>query len=279
LYLQVSPGVLLAEYEARRIGNWVHLGDDVPEDEEWSMPVLNRVAAEGLQELRLINDNGDGKTYNLGIAPLHNCVNLQKLYIEGSVIYEEPLPLLAGCAQLQELCIQGRSISDLTPIQGCLQLTKLWIFLVNDDDQDDDLTQFQGFVQLRDLNLSYLGDGDDDGFDGFRGVSSLEGIQACSKLERLDMSCQPDLEDLAPLSACVRLQDLDISHCSSVQDLSPLSSSANLKKLDMRGCINVTSVEPLQACANLEVLCCGSRTMELSGLAALKAALPRLSVT
>jgi Leucine-rich repeat (LRR) protein len=200
----------------------------------------------------------------LSIEGLRRCVNLRKINIQGSVV--SSLAPLAGCAQLRELCITGSRISDLSPIQGCLQLTKLWIDFV------EDLTHL--LAKLLNLNVSFFEI--DDGMDDYVELLSLEGIQACSRLERLNMSFQEAVSSLGPLAACTNLKDLDISYCS-VADLAPLSTCVKLEHLDMDGCSNVTSVAPLQACAKLQALFGAPR--DLPGLAALRAARPRLHET
>ncbi|KAG1670177.1 hypothetical protein FOA52_000889 [Chlamydomonas sp. UWO 241] len=85
---------------------------------------------------------------------------------------------------------------------------------------------------------------------------------------------------LAPLSACTELERLDMQECSSVTSLAPLSTCAHLKMLNMNYCTRVTSVEPLAACAELEELRIAQLAgqLQLSGLASLKAAMPRLRI-
>jgi hypothetical protein len=80
---------------------------------------------------------------------------------------------------------------------------------------------------------------------------SLEGLQACSQLEIVDMAYCRSVSSLAPLSACAHLKIVYMSHT------------------------RVTSVEPLMACTQLEDLrMYGSA--HPPGLAALTAALPQL---
>jgi hypothetical protein len=85
---------------------------------------------------------------------------------------------------------------------------------------------------------------------------------------------------LAPLAACTLLEELWMSSCKLVSSLEPLAACAVLKKVAVCRCNTVLSVAPLQACALLEVLSLGDeRDSDPPGLAAIKAALPRLRIS
>jgi Leucine-rich repeat (LRR) protein len=132
----------------------------------------------------------------------------------------------------------GSDISDLAPLVGCAKLKKLWIL----GSQVSDLAPLRGCVELRDLNISFC-----------CRLSSLEGLQACSQLEYVNMSY--GRSSLAPLLACANLKMVDIGHT------------------------RVTSVELLMACTQLEELRMYGLAEHLPGLAALRATLPQLRIT
>jgi Leucine-rich repeat (LRR) protein len=192
---------------------------------------LSRTAAAGLRELYMTSL----QMHKLSFEAIRSCVKLEKLSVCELTVDLSPL---AGCAQLQEISLDDCSISDLSPLGACAHLKKLSLTRI----RGLDLNQLQGCAaQLHELNISGSW------------KLSLEGIQACGKLQLLNMACT-SVESLAPLSAC-----------------------ALLKKANLRG-TTVTSVEPLQACEQLEVLTLLIGRRDPPGLAALEAALPRLRI-
>ncbi|KAG1659384.1 hypothetical protein FOA52_007847 [Chlamydomonas sp. UWO 241] len=181
----------------------------------------------------------------------------------------------------------GSAISDLAPLGGCAKLKRLWIV----SSQVSDLAPLRGCVELQDLDISMSYSlGSLAGLEVFSklerlnmlrlSVSSLEPLSACGQLKDLNISQCKALSSLAPLSACCQLERLNMAFCSSVSSFAPLSACTNLKKLNMSCCRSVPSVEPLATCAQLEELTIFGLAIvgHLPGLAALKAAMPRLRV-
>jgi hypothetical protein len=205
-----------------------------------TMPALSHTAAAGLWELLLIN--GGGSCYSMNIEAARSCVKLERLAVSGYTVDFSPL---AGCV-LQEISLYRCMISDLSPLGTCAHLKKL-SFL--EGTSLSDLNQLQGCAaQLHELNIS-----------NSHYLLSLEGIQACGKLQVLNMA-HCSVESLAPLSRCALLKKVNMVGCEYI----------------MHGCNNVPSVEPLKACGQLEELSIGRR--DPPGLEALVAALPRLRV-
>jgi hypothetical protein len=132
-------------------------------------------AAAGIQELQLTNHC----TYP--IEAVCGCAQLRKLSLNRCTVSD--LSPLAGCVHLEDLYCdarrtpgygEGSCISDLAPLGGCVKLKKLWIA----NTQVSDLAPLRGCVE------------------------PLEGLQACSDLKHLIMFRCGSVSSLAPLSAC-----------------------------------------------------------------------------
>ncbi|KAG1678365.1 hypothetical protein FOA52_015131 [Chlamydomonas sp. UWO 241] len=234
----------------------------VAKSEEWSMLALSRTAAAGLQELH-VSTSSHFQYSTLSIEAVRGCAELRKLSVKGC--YVSDLGPLADCDHLEDLSTcehMGSNVSDLAPLGGCAKLKKLSIA----GSEFSDLAPLRGCVELLYLNVGACGR-----------LVSLKGLQGCSKLECLDMACLT-VSSLEPLSGCGQLKRLDMGYCSSVASLAPLSACTNLTMLNMRACTSVASVEPLTACVQLEELSTVGLAEHLRGLAALKAAMPRLRV-
>ena len=76
------------------------------------------------------------------------------------------------------------------------------------------------------LELTYL-----TGYPGCD-ISSLEGIEKCKNLERLNLTLQ-DIKDISPISGLIELKWLDLDQNRIIQDISPLAGLVNLENLNL----------------------------------------------
>jgi hypothetical protein len=215
--------------------------DDDDADEERDMPVLSHTAAAGLRKLNMFYYGPREREFNMFYPRTILSIEAIRSCVQLEKLFVRgcyvDLSPLAGSV-LQEMSLAGNDTPDLSPLGACADLKKLSLVYMGTDFSD--LSLLQGCAaQLHDLN--------------FRSnkLVSLEGIQACAQLQVLHISCIT----------------------SSFTSLAPLSALPLLKKVTMFCSYNV-DVEPLKACAQLEELCVGRGNPP--GLAALKAALPRL---
>ncbi|MCF2562381.1 leucine-rich repeat domain-containing protein [Bifidobacterium boum] len=88
-------------------------------------------------------------------------------------------------------------------------------------------------------------------YSGFSSVSSLQGLQVFTNLERLDLS-GTRVSDVSPLSKLTKLTELDLGG-TQVSDVSPLSKLVNLEYLNFAG-NRVSDVSPLSKLVHLKEL-------------------------
>ncbi|KAG1660781.1 hypothetical protein FOA52_011322 [Chlamydomonas sp. UWO 241] len=157
-------------------------------DAGWSMPALSHAAASGLRELCVMCCSSGGpnrRRPEVSIEHIRRLKQLQSIHIHGCTVDLRPLE---GCVQLQKIAIRCSNLSptsDLTPLSGCSNLTKLSLALTN----VSGLSQLQGCAaQVRDLDLYCC-----------REMSSLEGLQAFSRLTSLSITGCRHLTSLAAL--------------------------------------------------------------------------------
>ncbi|KAG1655055.1 hypothetical protein FOA52_009718 [Chlamydomonas sp. UWO 241] len=266
----------------------------------WSVPVLSSTASAGPRELQLTNEysrlevfisfpeallglhnklsidavEGFSQLRTLKIdtftvtdlTPLAGCPQLRELSIprNGSLA---SLALLGCCAQLEVLNVtKCHQLSSLEGLEACSQLKRLDMY---DCTALRTIAPLSACSQLKNLNIGQC-----------ELVSNLAPLSACVRLERLIM-WGTSMSSLEPLSACRLLKRLNIRWCAHVISLTPLAACGQLRAVYVEGCDELTSVEPLQACAQLEELGSSRRggVWVLSGVEALKAALPRLRTT
>jgi hypothetical protein len=84
-----------------------------------------------------------------------------------------------------------------------------------------------------------------------RGIHSLDGLQSCVSLVRLDIRGNA-VTDLGPLTDLTRLTDLDASR-NNISDLQPLADKGSLMNLSL-GNNAISDLGPLQALQGLNVL-------------------------
>ncbi|KAG1664617.1 hypothetical protein FOA52_004492 [Chlamydomonas sp. UWO 241] len=190
--------------------------------DEWSVAKLSSTAAAGLRELHMRSTHERLRPC-LSIEAVASFAHLTKLSLEGSTIPD--LSPLGQLGQLVELCIEGSRMADLSPVVDCTQIVKLslegskWPAL--------NLTQLRSVPHLRELNISKSQEmgcvdhkfteekGEEEDYKTFHDreemqLTNLEGIQACTGLERLQMTGCDKVTSIAALSACAELKYLNL---------------------------------------------------------------------
>ncbi len=137
--------------------------------------------------------------------------------------------------KIEELCLDGNQISDLTPLRGLVNLKNLSMW----SNRISDLTPLSTLVQLNSLNL---------------GGNQLTDITVLSKLTNLKelYLWHNQLPDLTPLSNLSNLKYLFLSN-NQITDLTPLSNLINLETLDLSD-NQISDLTPLSNLINLEYL-------------------------
>ena len=87
-----------------------------------------------------------------------------------------------------------------------------------------------------------------------RSTENLGPLAALSRLEELELSFCPNIEDIEPLSGLVRLREFSLWDSTGVADLRPLSGMTQLRKLMLNGCRRVRDLSPLGDLRSLEML-------------------------
>ena len=101
--------------------------------------------------------------------------------------------------------------------------------------------------------ITFLGpehDGDED-FDGFSDdidgdvidMETVECVDYCRNLRRLDLFGQKDNVDLAMLPQCESVEELGLGRWENLKDLGPIKMLPNLKVLNLYECASLTAVD------------------------------------
>ncbi|KAG1665610.1 hypothetical protein FOA52_003257 [Chlamydomonas sp. UWO 241] len=231
----------------------------------WRVSAPSPSVAAGLQELHLINPQGNPRT--LRFEAVCSFCRLESLSVLRCSLSD--LKPLGACTQLRRLSLEHCNVAFavLAQLQDCA--AQLQYLSINSSAQKLQLKWLQAFSQLKDLNISYhdehgCGGGGCDDDDG--GLLRLDGIQACGQLEGLSMRGRQAVACLAPLAACVKLEVIDMASCRRVSSLAPLSASSALKDLNLYQCDDLSSLSPLSACTQLErlnvALCCSLSSLQ-----------------
>ena len=145
--------------------------------------------------------------------------------------------------RLRELDARNRGIQDLTGLQFATNLTALnlgWWGSEKGDNQVSDLTPVAGLINLTKLRLHS------------NQVSDLTPLVGLINLNVLMINNNTDISDLSPLRRLKNLKQLYMEDLS-VSDLSPLSGLTNLIQINLTGCL-VSDLSPLSRLINLESL-------------------------
>ena len=185
------------------------------------------------------------------ITGLEFAVNLEELNISGNPISD--FSPLSGCVNLVRLFMWGHNPpkTDLSPLAN---LTKLEILEVREF-KSDDLSFLTRLTNLRELQFY-------GGPTGGQGISTVSGLTQLRKLrfrhqniedisplanlihlEWLDLHSNDNLVDISPLRNLTKLKFLSFGW-NAVEDVSPLADLTNLRELDIRG-NNISDISPL----------------------------------
>ena len=171
------------------------------------------------------------------ITGLEFAVNLEELNISGNPISD--FSPLSGCVNLVRLFMWGHDPpkTDLSPLAN---LTKLEILEVQEF-RSDDLSFLTRLTNLRELQFY-------GGPTGGRGISPVSGL---TKLRKLRFRHQ-NIEDISPLSNLIHLEWLDLNS-NRISNIAPLRNLTKLEFLSL-GWNVVEDVSPLAALTNLREL-------------------------
>jgi Leucine-rich repeat (LRR) protein len=175
---------------------------------------------------------------------------------------------------VKKLSFRGeREFSDLSPLSGLSELTKLWL----NSTQVSDLSPLSGLSGLTELCLNSTKVSDLSPLSDLSGltalwlsstqVSDLSPLSGLSGLTALSLS-STEVSDLSPLSGLSGLTELSLSS-TEVSDLSPLSGLSGLTTLWLSS-TQVSDLSPLSGLSGLtELVLDSTQVSDLSPLSGL----------
>jgi len=153
--------------------------------------------------------------------------------------------------QLTYLNSESSSITDLTGLENCSNLTNVYL----NSTQISDISPLAG---LTNLQLLYLG------FNQISDISSLAGL---TNLQRLVLASN-QISDISSLAGLTNLQRLELGS-NQISDISPLSDLINLQWLNLTS-NQISDISSLAGLTNLQLLYLGSTQIsDISPLAGL----------
>ena len=144
-------------------------------------------------------------------------------------IYQSDLEMLTG------LGAEGRSISNLTGLEYCVNLNNLGLY----DNQIDDISPLSNLAKLERLSL------------GTNEIASIEAISGLTSLRDLELDTN-QITDIQPLADVTGLVRLSLGY-NQIADIQPISNLTNLQALNLIS-NQITSIESLASLTNLEEL-------------------------
>ena len=131
--------------------------------------------------------------------------------------------------------VNSNSISDISPLAGLTQLTKLDLGSNN----ISDISPLTGLNQLTTLNLV------------LNSISDISPLAGLTQLTTLDLEIN-SISDISPLEGLTNLTHLGLSY-NSISDISPLEGLTNLTHLGLSG-NSISDISPLEGLTNLRFL-------------------------
>ena len=176
------------------------------------------------------------------LTGLESATNLTTLYLDAEYVWTEErsinsnsvsdLSPLAGLTNLTRLALDNNNITDISPLAGLTSLTRLWIY-------SNAITDISAVAGL--TNLTYLGLGGNNISD----ISPLEGLTNLTRLA-LDNNNITDISPVAGLTSLTRLW----IYSNAITDISAVAGLTNLTYLGLGG-NNISDISPLEGLTNL----------------------------
>ncbi len=209
---------------------------------KWMSEDLDKKVIDNFPNLQIL----DCYSKITSLEPLTSCINLQKLYCNGSPLAS--LEPLSNCVNLQILDCSNNPIPTLEPLSNCVNLQILDCHY----NKIKTLEPLSNCVNLQILNCNY------------NLMLTLEPLHNCVNLQKLYCSGNK-IASIEPLSNCINLQKL---YCNDnkITSLEPLYNCVNLRVFNCNF-NQITTLEPLHHCVNLrEIYCRGNKISSLEPL-------------
>ena len=190
------------------------------------------------------------------LTGLEHATNLTELDLGGEWVDGEgfqsnsisDLVPLSGLMELTRLELRGNNISDISPVAGLTNLKRLSF----EENKVSDISPVAGLINLTELRLF----GND--------ISDISPLSGLTNLTWLQLFIN-NITDLSPLSGLTNLTRLSLAS-NDITDISPLSGLANLTILGLAN-NSISDISPLAGLTNLERL--GLRHNFISDISAL----------
>ena len=179
------------------------------------------------------------------LTGLESATNLTTLYLDAEYVWTEEryinsnsvsdLSPLAGLTNLTRLALDNNNITDISPLAGLTSLTRLWIY-------SNAITDISAVAGL--TNLTYLGLGGNNISD----ISPLEGL---TNLTRLTLN-NNSISDVSAVAGLTNLTYLGLGG-NNISDISPLEGLTNLTELPLWE-NPLSNISPLAGLTNLTTL-------------------------
>ncbi|MBJ7880432.1 hypothetical protein [Gelidibacter salicanalis] len=130
--------------------------------------------------------------------------------------------------------------SRLIGLETCITLNNLTLTGFNS--KHDNLSELSQLIYLKELNLFKTG------------IKDLKGIEALSKLEKLEIFDANKLKTIASLTSLFSIKELRLQKCKNIDDLHLLGEVKSLRKLIITECGEIKSLDFIEKLENLDFL-------------------------
>lgn len=149
------------------------------------------------------------------------------------------LKYFSKMTKMKELILEGCNVSDLSPIENLVNLTKLDITgnsALRTLDPIYKMVNLKGLVAGGGGAAGKIGGKEAKGAVSTMNLSDINVVKNLTKLDNIDLNSNFKLKSIRPLEACKDMEEVYLQNCTQLEDVEVLGKLRKITKLNLTSC-------------------------------------------
>ncbi len=149
------------------------------------------------------------------------------------------LKYFSKMTKMKELILEGCNISDLSPIEDLVNLTKLDVTgnsALRTLDPIYKMVNLKGLIAGGAGAAGKIGGKEEKGAISTMNLSEINVVKNLTKLDNIDLNSNFKLKSIKPLEVCVDMEEVYLQNCTQLEDVEILGTLKKITKLNLTSC-------------------------------------------